>query len=81
MFDLSTIKAKNRQAAAKFKKPLHSQPLCSSPDVKIRECINDFIVTGLGPNGGLLVTPANKGAKSFLRKMFAFSEDYRGGVF
>ena len=40
---------------------------------------NDFIVTSLGPNGGLRVTPTNKGAKSFLKKLFVFSEDYRGG--
>lgn len=91
MFDLSTIKAKNRQAGAKLKKlfpaaapalleaskALHSQPLCSSPDVKIRP-VADFLVVSKGPNGGLVITPTNKPAKALLKRLFAYSDDYRG---
>ena len=91
MFDLSTIKAKNRQAALQFTRSEKTRgtlkalaEMCLSTRTRRAECphcverINDFVVTSLGPNGGLLVTPTNDGAKLFLRNMFAFSEDYRG---
>ena len=53
------------------------QELLSQVPPATREA-NDFIVTSIGPNRGLLVTPTDDGAKSFLRKTFAFSEDYLG---
>ena len=55
-----------------FEQELRSQAPCV---VDPRE---DFTVSGLGPNGGLLVTPRNRAAKKLLKKLFAYSEDYRG---
>ena len=38
----------------------------------------DFQITSKGPNGGLMVTPHTDAAKALLKRMFAYSEDYRG---
>ena len=56
-----------------FEQELHSQAPCVA--VTPRE---DFTVTSQGPNGGLLVTPTNDGAKALLKRLFAYSDDYRG---
>ena len=55
-----------------FEQELRSQASC------VAEPREDFTVVSQGPNGGLLVTPTNDGAKAFLKKMFAYSDDYRG---
>ena len=55
-----------------FEQELRSQAPCV---VDPRE---DFLVVSKGPNGGLLVTPTNDGAKTLLKKLFAYSDDYRG---
>lgn len=93
MFGLSTLIQMNKLAAARFKKTGstnlewtdHKAPKSESTKVKefeqeLREqaAREDFVVTSKGPNGGLLVTPTNEGAKALLKKLFAFSDDYRG---
>ncbi len=55
-----------------FEQELRSQVPCV---VDPRE---DFIATSQGPNGGLLVTPTNEEARVLLKRMFAYSDDYRG---
>jgi hypothetical protein len=94
MFGLSTIIQMNKRAAAQFRETLpqaarrmaetpgtfayaatHSES--STPDLEI--CPDqDFVITSKGPNGGLMVTPHTDAAKALLKRMFAYSEDYRG---
>jgi hypothetical protein len=61
-----------------FEQKLHSQaPCCPTPDVEI--CSGqDFVITSKGPNGGLMVTPHTDAARTLLKRMFTYCEDYRG---